>query len=137
MTAWKDNLSDDGYESRDANNTTVNAAILTGAALHKDLRPPSLAAACTICPGCWRTGTRRPRRSTLNTAIMNLFNSKIATRQFVNPGTYYDPPTRQFSYDLNFQVPADNFPEQPCALVLVRLNWACSPPNTITYNVTP
>ena len=70
-------------------------------------------------------------------AIINLFNSKTATHMFVNPGTYYDPPTRQFSYDLNFQDPAKQPPGIPCALVLVRLNWAVPPPNIITYNVTP
>jgi hypothetical protein len=73
----------------------------------------------------------------LNTSIMNLFNSKIATHQFVNPGTYYDPPTRKFSYDLNFLDPAKQPPGVPCALVLVRLNWAVPPPNNVAYNVTP
>jgi hypothetical protein len=68
---------------------------------------------------------------------MNLFYSKIATHQFENPGNYYDPPTRQFSYDLNFQDPAKQPPGIPCALVLVRLNWAVPPPNTVTYNVQP
>jgi hypothetical protein len=55
----------------------------------------------------------------------------------VNPGTYYDPPNRQFSYDLNFQDPAKQPPGIPCAMVLIRLNWAAPAPNTVTYNVTP
>lgn len=43
---------------------------------------------------------------TLNTSIINLFNSAKATGQFVDPGTYYEPPTRQYSYDRNFSNPA-------------------------------
>ena len=74
---------------------------------------------------------------TLNTAILKLFNSEVATRQFVNPGTYYDPPTRNFSYDLNYLDPYKQPPGIPCAMVLIRLNWAAPPPNTVTYNVAP
>ena len=74
---------------------------------------------------------------TLNTSIINLFNSTKATGTFVNPGTYYTPPTRNFSYDLNFEDPSKVPPGIPCALVALRYNWTTPPPNTVTYNVTP
>jgi hypothetical protein len=136
--AWKDSLSKSDYTSRQASNTTVNAAILTGVV------PSTGSSSSQFCGGVhnlprlledWDTPSARTL--TLNTAIMNLFNSKIATHQFVNPGTYYDPPTRKFSYDLNFLDPARQPPGVPCALVLIRLNWAVPPPNTVAYNVTP
>ena len=116
----------------------MNAAILTGIV-------PSTGSSSSQFSGGVHNLTRlledwnspSTRTLTLNTAIMNLFSSETATHQFVNPGTYYDPPTRKFSYDLNFQDPAKQPPGIPCALVLVRLNWAVPPPNTVTYNVTP
>jgi hypothetical protein len=74
---------------------------------------------------------------TLNTAIMNLYNSTVATHQFVNPGTYYYPPTRQFSYDQNFANPAKQPPGIPNALVCIRFNWTTPPAGTITYTITP
>jgi hypothetical protein len=136
--SWLDSESSGSYTARNASDTTVNAAILTGAV-------PSTGSSSSQFSGGVHNLTRlledwnspSTKTLTLNTAIMNLFNSETATHQFVNPGTYYDPPTRQFSYDLNFQDPAKQPPGIPCAMVLVRLNWAVPPPNTITYNVTP
>jgi hypothetical protein len=136
--AWKDSQSSSSYTSRQASDTTVDAAILTGIV-------PSTGSSSSQFSGGVHNLTRlledwnspSTRTLTLNTAIMNLFSSETATHQFVNPGTYYDPPTRKFSYDLNFQDPAKQPPGIPCALVLVRLNWAAPPPNNIAYNVTP
>lgn len=136
--AWDDTESSGSYTSRQANNTTVNAAILTG------IVPSTGSSASQFSGGIhnlprlledWNSPSAKTL--TLNTSIMNLFNSKTATHQFVNPGTYYDPPTRNFSYDLNFQDPAKQPPGIPCALVLVRLNWASPPPNVVSYNVKP
>jgi hypothetical protein len=136
--SWQDSKSGSSYTTRTASDTTVNAAILTG------IVPSTGSSSSTFSGGVhnlprlledWNSPSTKTL--TLNTAIMNLFNSKTATHQFVNPGTYYDPPTRQFSYDLNFQDPAKQPPGIPCAMVLVRLNWAAPPANTITYNVTP
>ena len=137
-SAWSDSQSGNSYTSRSAVDTTVNAAILTGIV-------PSTGSGSTQFSGGvhnlprlledWNSPSTRTL--TLNTAIMNLFYSTQATHMFVNPGTYYDPPTRKFSYDLNFQDPAKQPPGVPCALVAIRLNWATPPPNTITYNVSP
>ncbi len=133
--AWADSKSSSSYTSRQASNTTVDAAILTGIV-------PSTGSSSTQFSGGLQNLPRllenwSSMTLTLNTAIMNLFNSNIATHQFVNPGTYYNPPTRNFSYDLEFSNPAKQPPAIPCALVLIRLNWAVPPPNTVTYNVTP
>jgi hypothetical protein len=136
--AWDDSKSSSTYTSRTASDTTVNAAILTGVVLSTGSSSSQFSGGVHNLPRLledWNSPSAKTL--TLNTAIMKLFTSEIATHQFVNPGTYYDPPTRKFSYDLNFQDPAKQPPGIPCAMVLVRLNWAVPPPNTITYNVTP
>jgi hypothetical protein len=136
--SWKDSQSSSSYTTRTASDTTVNAAILTGIVPSTGSSSSQFSGGVHNLPRLledWNSPS--VRTLTLNTAIMNLFSSQIATHQFVNPGTYYDPPTRHFSYDLNFTDPAKQPPGVPCALVLVRLNWAVPPPNTLTYNVAP
>jgi hypothetical protein len=61
---------------------------------------------------------------TLNTSILYLYTSQSATNQFKWPGTYYDAPTRQFSYDLNFMRLDRQPPGIPTALVATRVNWS-------------
>jgi hypothetical protein len=124
-----------GSTAWNATNMTVNAAILTG------IVPSTGTTASTFSGGVhnlprlledWSGQTL-----TLNTSIINLFNSDMATGVFVDPGTYYAPPTRQFSYDLNFSDPTKVPPGIPCALVALRYNWTTPPPNNVSYNVTP
>jgi hypothetical protein len=137
-SAWDDSKSGDSYTTRSAANDTVNAAILTGIVPSTGSSSSQFSGGVHNLPRLledWNSPSTRTL--TLNTSIMNLFNSTRATHMFINPGTYYDPPTRQFSYDLNFLDPAKQPPGIPCAMVLVRLNWATPPPNCITYNVSP
>jgi hypothetical protein len=135
--SWKDNLSGSSYTSRSASDTTIDAAILTGIVPSTGSSASQFSGGVHNLPRLLEDWNSPTRILTLNTSIMNLFNSKIATHPFVNPGTYYDPPTRHFSYDLNFLDPAKQPPGVPCALVMVRLNWAVPPPDMVTYNVTP
>lgn len=120
---------------RPATSTTINAAILTGVV-------PSTGTSSSTFSGGVHNLTRlledwSNQTLTLNTSIMNLFNSTRATHAFVNPSTYYVPPTRQFSFDQNFLDPKKQPPGIPTALVLIRMNWGTPPPNSTTYNVTP
>ena len=114
---------------------TVNAAILTGVV-------PSTGSDANHFSGGVHNLPRlledwNGKTLCLNTCILNLFTSGRATGVFVNPGTYYQPPTRNFNYDLNFSNAEKVPPGIPCALVAVRMNWAAPPPNTTNYNVTP
>ena len=134
-SAWNDSLSGSSYTSRSAANDTVDAAILTGIV-------PSTGSSSTQFSGGVHNLPRlledwSSKTLTLNTSILNLFNSQIAAHQFINPGTYYEPPTRQFSYDLNYLNPNKQPPGIPCAMVPIRINWAAPPPNSVTYNVLP
>jgi hypothetical protein len=137
-TNWTDSQSFSAYSGSSttwdaAGKTTVNAAILTGIV-------PSTGTANTAFSGGVHNITRlledwSKSQLWLNTSIVCLFHSKKATGKFVNPGTYYSPPERHFSFDPNFLNPARQPPGIPCALVPIRFNWAVPPPNTVTYNV--
>jgi len=137
---WSDNNSmtttfSQGSSAWNATTTTINAAILTG------IVPSTGTSSSTFSGGVHNLPRMLEDWSgvtlTLNTSIINLYNSASATGVFVNPGTYYEPPTRQFSYDLNFSDPTRVPPGIPCALVALRYNWTTPPPNTVTYNVSP
>jgi len=136
--AWKDSLSASSYTTRQAVSTTINAAILAG-------NVPSTGSSSTTFSGGvhnlprlledWNTPSTK--QLTLNTSLINLFASSNVTHQFQMPGGYYDPPTRTFSFDINFQNPAKQPPGIPCALVPLRFGWFTPPPNCVTNNVTP
>jgi hypothetical protein len=136
-SAWSDNTSlTTAYSSSwNANPTTVNAAILTGIVPSTGTDSMHFSGGVHNLPRLledWSSTTL-----TLNTSIINLYNSATAIGVFRNPGTYYAPPTRKFSYDNNFSDPTKVPPGIPCALVALRYSWATPPPNTVTYNVTP
>jgi hypothetical protein len=136
--SWKDSASwnyKSGTTIPAASSMTVNAAILTGVVPSTGTSSSTFSGGVHNLPRLledWGNDTL-----TLNTAIMNLFNSTLATHKFVNPGTYYQPPTRAFSYDLNFMNPAKQPPGIPCALVPIRFNYALPPPNTTSYVLAP
>ena len=70
---------------------------------------------------------------TLNTSIVNFFNSTRATAQFQQPGVYYYAPTRMFSFDQNFMNQAKLPPGTPILDVIQRTKWSTPPPNVTTY----
>ena len=121
---------------------TVNAAIVTG-------NVPTTADTVTGFSGGvhnltrmledWQDGSASSAANLwLNTSILCLWSSQISTQQFrippstspasVNP--YYRPPTRHFSFDLNFLNPAKVPQGIPTALVPIRFGWCVPPPGT-------
>ncbi len=137
-SAWSDAKSSGSYTTRQAVNNTVNAAIITGNTLSTGSGSTQFNGGVHNLPRLledWNTPSEKTL--TLNTSLINLFTSTRATTQFKNPGQYYDPPKRNFSFDLNFMDPAKQPPGVPSALVPIRYNWAVPPPNTVTYNVAP
>jgi hypothetical protein len=101
--SWRDRASwnyKSGSAVPMASSTTVNAAILTGLV-------PSTGSGSTQFSGGIHNLTRLledwgQATFTLNTSLVCPFNSQQATHRFINPGTYYTPPTRLFSFDANF-----------------------------------
>ena len=77
----------------------------------------------------------------LNTSILRLWDSNMATNQFRNPAgftptpvnPYYNPPTRHYSFDLNFLDPSKVPPGIPVALVPIRFAWGVPPPGMTNY----
>lgn len=140
---WKDSNSksknyDDGNSAYDAKDTTINAAIITGTV-------PSTGNTDTTFSGGVHNLTRlledwSNKSLWLNTSILRLFDSQMATHQFMKPGTYYEPPNgtggRKFSYDINFLNPSKVPPGVPTALVPIRFSWWNPPPGVVNYNPT-
>ena len=125
--SWPTNLS-----SRVASATTVNAAILSGIVFSTGSGSTQFSGGVMNLPRLledWSGVTL-----TLNTSIVNLYNSVKATNQFQNPGIYYNAPkSRQFSFDNNFTNYAKLPPGTPMFPVVNRAKWTVPPPNTITY----
>ncbi|MFO1487144.1 MAG: hypothetical protein U1F65_01580 [Verrucomicrobiota bacterium] len=138
--SWQDSHSNDAYSSgvRVASSTTINAAVLTGLVYSTGNSSTTYSGGIYNMPRLLEDwGNGGAVTLTLNTSLINLFQSKVATHQWQDPGSYYNAPTRKFSFDMNFFNPAKQPPGMPCALMPVRFNYCAPPPNTVTYNVTP
>ena len=58
------------------------------------------AAAWKISCACWRIGLLDTL--TYNGSIVVMYPSQYATNYWIGPGTYYNPPNRQWGFDVNF-----------------------------------
>ena len=139
---WTDSEGFTAYSqsssANDAADMTINAAIVTGTI-------PSTGTSGTTFSGGVHNLPRlledwSSRNLWLNTSILRLWDSNMATNQFRNPAgfnpspvnPYYNPPTRHYSFDLNFLNPSKVPPGIPVALVPIRFAWTTPPPNTVT-----
>jgi len=116
---WQDASSGGVFSSgiRQAANTTVNAAILTGIVYSTDASSNHFSGGVqnvTRLLEDWTGDTL-----TLNTSIVNLFDSARATNWFRNPGVYYFAPTRKFNFDTNFTYAAKLPPATPSLTLVI------------------
>lgn len=103
-----------------ASSDTVNAAIVTGIVPSTGNTDTTFSGGVHNLPRLLEDWSGSVL--TLHTSIINLFNSAKAKGQFVDPGTYYEPPTRQYSYDQNFSNPIKAPPGmvvQTCPVITV------------------
>lgn len=126
---WKDANSGSGLSARTAQNTTVNACLMAGMVPSTGTFTKSSDFQNGKFSGGIHNYTRllenwSGKNLTLNTSILYLYSSQSATNQFIWPGTYYNAPTRKFSYDLNFMRLDRQPPGIPTALVATRVNWS-------------
>jgi hypothetical protein len=131
---WDDAKSFSPVTNRVAQNTTVNAAILTGTVYSTDATSNHFSGGVMNLPRLledWMNGGTKTL--TLNTSIVNLFNSVRATNWFINPGLYYFAPTRKFSFDNNFTNQVKLPPATPVLGMISRAKWRVPPPNNVTY----
>jgi len=57
-----------------------------------------------------------------------MYTSQYATAPWVTIGTYYNPPIRNWSFDLNFNNPTNLPPSTPSASIPARGNWRVAQP---------
>jgi hypothetical protein len=115
--------------------TTVNAAILTGNVPSTGSDVNSYSGGVQNLPRLledWGNGSSSVVL-TINTSMVNMFSSSLATTQFQAPGVYYYAPTRQFSFDINFMNQAKIPPGTPILGQIFRSKWAVPPPGVTTY----
>ena len=130
--SWSDALSSGPYASRIASSMTLNAAIVTG-------NVPTTGTTDTTFSGGVHNLTRflevwTSIPLTLNTSIVVLYSSQIATNQFQLPGAYYNPPNRNWGFDETYYSPNKQPPGVPCALVPIRFNWNKPAPGAVSLN---
>jgi len=114
---WVDANSTLAYATyRNASDTTINAAIVTGTMPSTDATYYGYSGGVQNLPRLledWMVGDSGGQQNLyLNTSILRLWTSQMATNQFRQPGnfnlnnnSYYDPPKRWFFFDTNFLNP--------------------------------
>jgi hypothetical protein len=111
--------------------TTVNAAILTGAV---DTTLGQYSGGMENFPRFLESwGLANP--FTYNGSMIKMFPSLYATNFWngVNGSKhYYDPPKRNWAYDVNFDNPLKLPPKTPSLLQVIRGQWAAVPPGRNT-----
>ena len=125
---WNNANSTSSIGSRTAANDTVNAALLTG-------NVPS--------NGSYYSGgvENFPRflenwsgyTFTYNGSMVCMFSSQIATAPWPGTGTVYNPPTRNWAFDLNFNNPAKQPPLMPSVISVNRGAWTFLQANTVAF----
>lgn len=150
LTVLSPNWTDDqGFQTYsgssstfDATTMTINAAIVVGTMPSTDNTATGFSGGVHNLPRLLEDWSSS--HLWLNTSILRLWDSQWATNQFRNPAgfsptpvnPYYNPPTRHYSFDLNYLNPAKVPPGIPVALVPIRFAWGVPPPNSITYTPT-
>jgi hypothetical protein len=69
------------------------------------------------------TGASSQQTLTYNGSIVVLFYSQYATNSWQPTGNYYNPPHRNWAFDLNFQNPNKLPPMTPANRAIIRGNW--------------
>lgn len=134
-SAWQDSKSSSSYNSRKAVSTTVNAALIAGMVYSTGSSDTQFSGGVQNYPRLLEDwGNSSPSIVlTLNTSLVNFYNSVRATNQFRWPGGYYLAPTRNFNFDPKFLNSARQPPGTPSLGVILRTKWSNPPANTTTY----
>jgi hypothetical protein len=122
-TAWTDANSVNPVASRVAAPTTVNAAILAG---EMDTTLGHYSGGMENFPRFLETWGSTP--ITYNGSMVKMFPSLYATNVW-GQANVYNPPKRQWAYDINFNNPNKLPPLTPSLQVVSRSQWATLAPN--------
>ncbi len=124
-STWQDSwTSSTALSTRTATSTTINAAAMEG------IDPSFTSSSGQHYSGgvenflrmleSWTGDTL-----TYNGSIVVLFPSEYATNLWIGPGTYYEPPTRSWGFDVNFSKGQGYLPPlTPQAKYVIRSSWS-------------
>ena len=120
-TNWSDSYtSANSLGSRaNANNMCINAAMLEGIVQSDTINYSGGVENFLRLLETWSGST-----NTYNGSIVVMFPSQYATNPWVAPGTYYQPPTRNWGFDLNFNNSQKLPPLTPTVKAVIRSTWA-------------
>ena len=132
-TAWSDGNSNLGLGSRIAADTTVNAALLAG------IVPTAIYGGSKQYSGGVENFPRfledwNGRSLRYNGSMVVMFYSQTATGLWLGTGGtigIYNPPQRDWSFDLNFMTGSKLPPCTPEMRVLIRSSWAMVKPDCV------
>jgi len=137
--SWQDSKSNDAFETgvRVATSTTVNAALLSGVVYSAGSTGNSpFSGGVVNFPRLLEDwGNGGSVTLTINTSMVNLYNSVYATAPWQVPGTYYYAPTRNFNFDQNFLNQSRLPPGTPMVYYLYRRAWTIPPPGVTNFYV--
>jgi hypothetical protein len=106
------------HSLQNASSDTVNAAILTGNVPSNDVTYSGGVENFPRFLESWSGDT-----FTYNGSMVCMFNSQIASAPWPGTGTVYNPPTRDWAFDLNFNNPSKLPPLTPRVNYVNRASW--------------
>lgn len=121
-TNWTDSIygsASTALNTRTAADTTINAAIIAGAVYTTGAGVGNWSGGIQNLPRLLESWTSKTL--TLNTSLVNLYPSTLATNQFQNPGVYYNAPTRSINFNQNFNDPAKLPPGTPTVVTFTPI----------------
>ncbi len=123
---WKDTNSSEGIASRKATDTTVNAAFMAGIV---ETVGNNYSGGLENFPRFLEDWTGRT--NTYNGSMVVMFPSQIATNRWQGTGSVYNPPRRNWSFDVNFYNPDKLPPLCPSVRAVIRYKWATIAPRAV------
>jgi hypothetical protein len=127
-SGWNPNNSTAAIGSRTATSDTVNAAILTGNVPSNGSYYSGGVENFLRFLENWSNQTL-----TYNGSLVCMFSSQIATAPWPGTGTVYNPPTRNWAFDVNFENPNKLPPLTPRATAVVRGKWTTLAPQSVRF----
>jgi hypothetical protein len=120
---WSDANSSKGLSQRLALDTTVNAAFLAGIVqTTNSVGTKHYSGGVENFPRFLEDWTGKAL--TYNGSMVVMFPSKYATNWWIDPGTYYNPPNRDWAFDLNFLNVNRLPPGTPQVRKIIRSQWS-------------
>ncbi|HEY3864385.1 MAG TPA: hypothetical protein VGO59_21135 [Verrucomicrobiae bacterium] len=126
--SWNPNSSTNSISSRIATSDTVNAAILTGIVPSNGINYSGGVENFPRFLENWAGVSLY-----YNGSMVEMFTSQISNTPWPGTGTVYNPPTRNWAFDTNFNDPAKLPPLTPRVIYLNRARWSSLTPGATVF----